>query len=124
MRLDPDVFVFLSSGDSTLMAMFVRFDQSFALFGIHEHSGGLRRFSEAKQLAGISTCQLTVKLVVEIRFLVDISVVNVNRGEEELATSRGKLEGHRMNFPFAFFQFEHSESIFFVRRKFVPGPVW
>ena len=64
--------------------------------------------------------------MVKLFFCVNLAVVNVDGGEEELAffgEGGGEGEGHGVNFLVSLFEFEDGKAVVGVCGEFVPGAV-
>lgn len=118
---EPSVAVGKKAFQVLAVAMLVGVDENFGFFDRHEAAGMTMRFFPFEE-AEVVVVALAVKIVVEVGFLMDLAIVDVDGGEEEaavIAAREGK--GHRMNARGAGFEFEDGETVIVVAGDLFPN---
>ena len=105
--------------------MLVADDELLGEFWFGESGGKVFTFFPAGHGEETAVVHLAVELVVELFFLVNLSVMNMDgRKEKLLRVASGKGEGHRMCFVLAFAEFEYSEAVIGIEWDLVPSCFW
>ena len=107
---EEDVLVFVFADDGAAAEVEFWVEEALGESGLGEGTGGFGAFLPVEQAAQSAGRDLAVEGVVEVFGLVDLAVVDVDGGEEELArVADVEAEGHRVDFLFAFAEFEDGE---------------
>lgn len=119
---EEDVLVFVAADQGLAVEVQVRGEEAFREFDVAGGAGVAAAFLPAGHCEKAGAADLAVEGVIKLLLGVDLSVVDVDGGEEELVgVAGGESEGHRVDFAVAFLQLEDGESVVLELREFVPG---